>query len=377
MDSSVLDEEWKLLAARLPKDWRELSRSERAIRRERGITDPEALLRLILLHVATGLSLRQTVARAHALGWPSISDVGLLKRLRTSEPWLRALTSRMFAQSRFGKQGSAIRYPTRRLRAIDATTVEEPGATGTDWRVHYSILLPDMACDFYEVTDNKGGETYKRFPIARGDILLADRGYCHREGVAYVLQHHGDVVVRLNSSNFPLLDRKNRDFDLLSELRKLRKHRPREWLVRFDAYESRFDARLCAVRKSSIAAEQAKAKILREAKKKRKKVRPETLEAAEYIFVLTTLSVTEFPAAAVLELYRARWQIELVFKRLKSLLRLGHLPKQSDVSARAWIEAKLLTVLLIDRLLEDARFFSPWGFDIQISQPMARIHRRA
>ena len=60
----------------------------------------------------------------------------------------------------------------------------------------------------------------------------------------------------------------------------------------------------------------------------------------------------------------ARWQIELHFKRIKSLLRLGHLPKRSDESARAWIQGKLLTVLLIERLIEDARFFSPWGSPI-------------
>ena len=73
----------------------------------------------------------------------------------------------------------------------------------------------------------------------------------------------------------------------------------------------------------------------------------------------------------ILDIYRARWQIELCFKRLKSLLQLGHLPKESDESARAWIQGKLLTVMLIERLIEEARFFSPWGFDLAASQSMA------
>ena len=100
--SSVLDEEWQLLASFLPLDWKELARSEGAIRRERGVTDPDALLRLLFLHVAAGLSLRQAVARATILGWPSMSDVALLKRLRSSESWLRALASKMYWASRFG-----------------------------------------------------------------------------------------------------------------------------------------------------------------------------------------------------------------------------------------------------------------------------------
>ena len=164
---SILDEEWQLLASFLPPDWRELARTQGAIRRERGVTDPDALLRLLFLHVATSLSLRQAVARATILGWPSMSDVALLKRLRSSESWLQALASKMYWASRFGERKPEL--PTkRRIRAVDATTVEEPGATGTDWRIHYSILLPEVECDFYEITDETGGESFKRFPVQKG-----------------------------------------------------------------------------------------------------------------------------------------------------------------------------------------------------------------
>lgn len=370
MEFSVLDKEWQLLEGFLPSNWKELAHSERAIRRQRGITDAGTLLRVILLHVATGLSLRQASARATASNLAKITDVGLLKRLRTSEAWLRALTAQMYGESRFNK---VFKLPTkRRLRAVDATTVEEPGSTGTDWRVHYSIALPSAACDFYEVTDNKGGETYKRIPIEKEDILLGDRGYSHREGVAYVLNHGGDVIVRMNSASFPLLTLKGNKFFLLTHLRQLKGYEPREWKVQFKANGQYYQARLCALRKSQIAAEQAKEKIKKVASKKGKAIRPETLEFAEYIFILTTISKKEIKKAGdILQLYRLRWQIELVFKRLKSLLRLGHVPKQNDLSARAWIQAKLLTVLIIERLLREAHFFSPWGFKLIQEESMA------
>jgi IS4 transposase len=93
--------------------------------------------------------------------------------------------------------------------------------------------------------------------------------------------------------------------------------------------------------------------------------------------VLTTLSEDILDTRKILELYRARWQIELCFKRLKSLLRLGCLPKRSGESARAWIQGKLLTVLLIERLIEEAQLFSPWGFPLTTAQPLARVHRSA
>ena len=102
---------------------------------------------------------------------------------------------------------------------VDATTVLEPGTSGTDCRIHYSLQLPSLECDFFEVTDPSGGETYKRLPVSPQDIILADRGYCHREGVAHVVEAGGDVVIRLNSTSFPLIDNTGGQVDLVTLLR--------------------------------------------------------------------------------------------------------------------------------------------------------------
>jgi hypothetical protein len=358
---SLLNEEWDLLASLLPEGWREEARARGAIRHDKGTTDPDALLRLLLLHVAGGLSLRSAVARAPELGLPRMSDVALLKRLRSSGEWLRVLARGLFETSRFRR---AMPLKGRRLRAVDATRIVEPGKTGSEWRVHYGLDLGSLACDFYELTDVHGGETFRRFPIARGDVVLGDRGYGQRQGVAHVVRHGGDVVVRLNSTNFPLLTARGARFDLLAHLRRLRGRRCRAWAVAFEDAGVRYDARVCAVRKSRFAAEREKEKVRRASRKKHVETRPETLECAEYVVVLTTLSAAELSARDVLALYRARWQIELVFKRMKSLLRIGHLPKKSDDSARAWIHGKLLTALLVESVRDQARFFSPWGFEL-------------
>ena len=363
MDIVELQGEWDLLASLLPSGWQEAAREQGALRRARNIKSPEVLLRLILLHAGAGLSLRQASARARTTGLAAISDVALFKRLRKAEPWLRWMTTQMLRESRYGSK--LVLWETgERLRVVDATTVQEPGATGTSWKVHYSLTLPTLLCDFFEVTDARGGETYERLPIERGDIVLGDRGYCHREGVAFVKERGGDVVVRLNSTSFPLMDLDDQPLELLPTLRTLEGHQSKEWSVRFEASSGRYGARLCAIRKSSVAAQRAKERIIREAKKRQKRPTPQTLEAAEYIFVLTTIAKARLTTAMVLELYRARWQVELAFKRLKSLMQAGHVPKYDQASAQAWIQAKLLSVLMIERLQEKARFFSPWGFQI-------------
>src|SRR5437016_6579046 len=181
---NLLDEEWEFLTELLPKDWREQARKTGALRRARDIASADCLLQLILMHTATGLSLRQTVVRAREQSIADISDVALLKRLRASEPWLRALTAKMTALDDTGVvKRLSVR---RRVRAVDATTVEEQGGAGTDWRVHYTLRLPDLSCDFFELTDEHGGETYRRIPVEHGDRLLADWGYSNAAGVASV-----------------------------------------------------------------------------------------------------------------------------------------------------------------------------------------------
>jgi hypothetical protein len=367
MDTIDLDREWEVIERLLPEGWKALAQERLAIRRDRGVTDPAVLLRLMLMHVGTGLSLRSTVARASQQKLASMSAVGLLKRLRTSEQWLAALTCRLFARTRFGNKVAQVPSTNRLLRVVDATTVQQPGSTETDWRVHYSVGLWDLRCDHFQITNSGGGETFKRFPVRRGDILMGDRGYCHREGVANVVRRGGDVIVRLNRNTFPLLELDGEPFDILGRLRTLDGLRPGSWPVEFEWKKKKYPGRLCAIRLTTEAAEKAKARLLKRDKKKNGKgqrVMKETLESAEYMYILTTVGEQELTAGQVLELYRLRWQIELVFKRLKSLLRLSELPKRTDSSSRAWLQGKLLVALLIERLVENAKIFSPWGHDL-------------
>jgi hypothetical protein len=373
MDAETLVREWGVIAGLLPAGWRELARSTGALRRARRVRDPDTLLLLILLHVAAGLSLRQAAARARRMGLAEVSDVGLHKRLRASAAWLHGLAAAMFAGSRF-RRGLSELPGARRIRVVDATHVREPGSTGSIWRVHYVLQLPSLECDFFEVTDPGGGETFRRVPIEAGDLVLGDRGYAHREGAAHVIERGGGVLVRLNASSFPLEDMTGSPLALVPVLRSLAGHEPGEWPVRFRCRGQHHAVRLCAIRKSEAAAEHGRTSLRRAARRRQRALQPETLEMAGYTAVLTSLDQTA-TTAQVLELYRARWQVELAFRRLKSLLGAGHVPKHDPESARAWLHAKLLATLLIERLSEEARFFSPWGFELHQTEPVARIHR--
>jgi hypothetical protein len=94
------------------------------------------------------------------------------------------------------------------------------------------------------------------------------------------------------------------------------------------------------------------------------RISKKSLEAAQYFFLWTSLPSSSWRGYEVLELYRSRWQIELAFKRMKSIMGLGHLPKKDPESCRAWLHGKLLTSLLVEALMGAAKTFSPWGYEL-------------
>jgi hypothetical protein len=363
----ALEYQWPYLLSFFPPE-HELDASALrtgALKRRRVVNSASTLLRLALAYGFCGLSLRDTTAWAEASGFASLSDVALLKRLRHAGPWIGHLLAVKLAER---AKTPRPRDTSLRLRLVDATTISRPGSSGTDWRVHLGFNLRSLAIDHVELTDQSGGETLTRFQFAPGDVVLGDRGYAHRRGLHSVQQQEGHFIVRLNWQNIPLQDRQNGQVDLLGLLRGL----PEARAAGFDlqiAPDRRHSlpalpVRLAAIRKTETAAEQSRQKILQQTSKKGKTPDPRTLEAAAYIFVVTSLAEEQASAEQLLDLYRFRWQIELAFKRMKGLLELGVLPAKDRRLAHTIIYSKLLAALLLDDFTERFLAISPWGYRI-------------
>lgn len=358
-----LDEDWDLLLGLLPAQWQQQAVLSGACERLRGFSSAAGLLRTLLLHVGKGYSLRETVVRAKAAGIAEISDVALMKRLQKAEGWLRGLCVGLLRES-----GWEIPAETRgfNVRALDGTLVKEPGRNGSLWRIHYSVRIPSLVCDHLELTPTKGtgtGETLGRFAAGPGDLVLADRGFCKPGGVEALDRQGASVMVRLNTSTLPLFSEDGSRFALAEKIGGLQEiGKEREWPVWVQGTNGRIAGRLCVVRKSAEAAARARRHIERKAQQGGPNPKPETLRYACYVMVFTTAPASLFNTGEVLEWYRVRWQIELVFKRLKTLAELGALPKHADESARAWLYGKLLVSLLGQKLERLGRDISPWGY---------------
>jgi len=363
MEDSLALDDWQILLTMFPENWKALAKSTKAmVRKLRNFENEESVMRALLLHIAEGYSLRETATRLKMSNIANVSDVALLKRLQCSELWLKELCLCLLKERgiAFNEKSSAIR-----MRLVDGTNVKEPGKTGSLWRIHYSFMLPDLQCDYFNLTATEGkgtGESFKQYPVQAGDCIVGDRGYSTAQGIGYLAYKDAYSLVRVNTSSLPLLTREKTEFDLLTELTGLIcENATKEWDVMVQNGTQFVAGRLCAIRKSQKAAELAIKKMKTVASKKGKKILPETLEFAKYVILFTTLPTDKYPLNLILEWYRFRWQIELAFKRLKSLAGLGHLPKHDDGSARAWLYGKLFTGLLVEKLICYAKTISPWG----------------
>lgn len=368
--SNASDEDWDLLTSFFPPGWKAAANKTGALKGLRQDKSEESYLRVLLMHLGCGYSLRETTVRARQAGLADLSDVALLKRLRKAKRWLNELCLGLFAERGIScHEGQGVS-----MRLVDATVVKEPGQTGGQWRIHYSLQWPALRCDCFKLTGNAGkgtGESLRQFPVSPGDLILADRGYCHAGGIRHVAEGRAFVAVRLNPDSIALKTPRGDAFPLLEKLESVRRTgQVAAWdaLVPFESREP-VAARICVVRKSNAAIARAVRKLEREAGDSGAWLQPETRTYAEYVMVLTTFPANRHPSHAILEYYRFRWQVELLFKRFKQIAQLGHLPKHDDESAQAWLHGKLFVALLTEKLIEHASAFSPWGYNLEAGEP--------
>jgi hypothetical protein len=359
-------DEWGIIKSLLPVGWEEAAREQGAFQRVRYTDSPASLLRLLLFHAVSGGGLRATTAQAKAAGIASMSPVALQKRLRTSGDWLEWIARELCQQFR-----TQPRLPQGlRPRVIDSTTIQAPASRKTDWRLHFMLDLLTLQCDWHELTDASGGEAIERAPMRAGDVILGDRNFFRSQSVRAVVEREAHVVVRMRWQHGRMLRESGRPFKVLPAARRLRVGQVGEWNVRLLPADGKepIAARVVAVRLPAPVAKRAEKRAKKTARRKGKKIDDRTLQAAHFIAIFTTLPAEQLSARDVLEIYRHRWQVELSFKRLKQLLRLGRLPHKDKRAARSWILAKLVVALLLEKLYRNAQSFFPWGYPLEAAE---------
>ncbi len=323
------------------------AKATKAFVRARGIASAADLLRMVLAYCLGDRGLRLTAAWATSVGLADISNVALLLRLRQCGDWLALLVGQVLAAA------TPVAGQGRVIRLLDATMVPKAGkrakARNSLWRIHSAFDLPSERFGYFELTDEEGGERLDRIPVIEGEIRIGDRAYLQPDRMAAVLDAGADLVIRSGWKGARWLDADGAPFDLIAALRKAS---PRGLLDRPIQVGRKggaaLDLRLVAVKKPPAATEQARRTAREQARRGGHQISKATLVAAEWVILITSLKPGGFSTKDILALYRLRWRIELAFKRLKSLIKLKAPPGTNERSAKPYLLAHLLAILLLE-----------------------------
>ena len=346
----------------MPAGWEAKAKELGALRRRRGIQTAADLLRLILLYMTEGVSFAGTVALAQLSEIAEISKVALFKRLRNSKSWLQWLCQNIYRQS-----GLTSEKPKwlegRNVVIVDGSEAVKCGVRRQCYMLHYSMDLFTFDMRELLVTDIKTGEKLANFTKFKpGDIIIGDRAYGNLPGIACLQQQGVDYVLRIQGLKHAFFNAAHEKTELLPLLSGLKGGEIADISLQCLVNGGYETVRVCALRKDADSERIGVKRLKKENQRKRggKPVSEAQCENNKYIIVATSLE-TEIPSSRIMELYRARWQIEIAFKRLKSLFQYNDVPMQNSESAFAWFYGKLLLAALCETLVNTGRFSPSQG----------------
>lgn len=330
------------------------ARTHKALLRRRGVRSAADLLHLALLYGPGGLSLRGVASFASEAGIADLCDVSLLERLRHAGDFLADVLDRLLADSR----GDAPAQAGSRLNLVDSSTVSVPASAGCDWRLHARYEPARGRFTDLAITEATTAEALSCVAVRPGDVLVQDRGYARVRNFVHAQANGADFITRIGWRSVNLFDRSGQPFAVIPALTESGPPVV-EHAVQIGAGRTAVPARLIIARKPAEATDKQHQKLRRKASRKGQKTDPRTLQAAGFMMLLTSLSPQSATPEEIVRLYRMRWQVELAFKRLKSLGGFAELQARDPKLARSWLLAHLIAAVLIETSLSEDLDFPP------------------
>jgi hypothetical protein len=239
------------------------------------------------------------------------------------------------------------------------------------------------ALSFFEVVPGKNPDSgyAKKLPdhIASGDLLIADLGYFRLETLMRTIKCGAYFVLRFLVGTTLLDAMTMQEIDLRRILQKVTGTAYQMNVVMGSKEQTRVNCRLICLRVDEKIAEQRRRKLRQNAEKKGRTVSEMHLYMAGWILMVTNVPCEWLPPEMVRPLYGLRWQIELLFKQLKSVLTIHRSATGKEHRLRCEILGKLIVAILIHRIHADVNIdlWNTKGQEISMDKLYKRIQERA
>jgi hypothetical protein len=343
------------LIKRLPDGYKQACMDTKAIERKREVKNPADLMKLVLLYLTGGYSQIEMSVIARELSIANISDTGFLKKFAKCGNWILWIISQIIPKAIIEYE-IPDGFENYQIVALDASDVTEKGRSGRTFRLHYALDLIKMCGLSYRITPQKVGETLLNFDIKKNWLILADRIYGTLTGIEYCLKNGADFILRLRYNAFKLYDENGNELNILDKLFDV----TCDAAINIEVYVKLATLgltklRICTEKIPDDKLDKVERRNKRKDSKKQLTTSKEALEMTKYVVIITALPYT-VTADEIISLYRFRWQVEIYFKRLKSIINFGNIPLRREDSIYTWLNGKLMISLLIEQMISEVSF---------------------
>ena len=340
------EEDWQDLLKRLPAGWQEQAFVLKAFERVRKVAGVADLLRALLVYAACGYGFAELGSWATLVGVGCLSERAWRKRVEKAQAWIAWLLATLLATQ---QTPDWLAPGTGRILLHDGSRLKTPAGSGEDVKVHTSYNLRTGRLESVEVTDRHQAEGVHHVRLRKGDVIVTDAGYQLGSSVQYEQARGADGVHRCSDFRMRLEREDGKKIDV----KRLVKHQRYGTVSEYQAWvwdpkhQERFAIRLIISlppRPQALAARRRKGEQIRHKKGSKASLAPAWW--AGVMLLGTTLPKSQWSAQDVVKLYRARWQIELFFKRLKQGLQLHLVPVKCWQRAQTYVHLCLLVWVL-------------------------------
>lgn len=189
--------------------------------------------------------------------------------------------------------------------------------------------------------------------VGQGELGIFDKGFYKAASLRCLAQRGGYFLIPWHRTatvwELDAQGQRVKQIDVAASLA-ASTHSPVQWqAVQLGRTEetSLSPVRLIAYQLSEESANRRRAQLREKCRTSGRQPTEAALQLAGWLILVTNAPEHLLPSASVAYLYRARWQIELVFKQFKSVLRLDALPSKNSSRVQCEIWARLLNALLV------------------------------